>query len=434
MVITIDGPAGTGKSTVALAVAERLGFDFLDTGAMYRALGLEALNRNMDLEDGRELAYVARFTKITFDWAKHPAGVLLNGKAVGHLLRGSETTRAASKVAVVGPIRDMFVQQQRQIAAERGNVVTEGRDQGTIAFPNAELKIYLDAAPAERAPPPGRPAARPGREGRLQRDPQRHRHPRPPRRHPHHRAAGGAHRRRSHRHHVPQRAASGEPHRDPRRSAGQNIMSDPIEPTQHGRPIVYDVGQVLCRIFTSTLLDLKVYGAENVPAQGGALLLANHQSYLDPVLIGVQLPRRLSFLAKSELFESKAFGWLIRSLNAYPIRQGAGDVGAMRETIKQLNEGRVLNIFPEGTRTETGELQPLQPGFALVVRKTKVPVIPVAIEGSYEAWPKENRMPHSSPVKVMYGPAMHLHELRPAEIVARVDEKLKAMIAELRTM
>lgn len=151
MVITIDGPAGTGKSTVALAVAERLGFDFLDTGAMYRAIGLAALRRHANLEDARELAFVARHAKITFEWNKQPPGVLLNDEPVGHLLRGSEATRAASYVAVVPAIREMLVLQQRQIGAERGNVVTEGRDQGTVVFPGARLKVYLDAAPQERA-------------------------------------------------------------------------------------------------------------------------------------------------------------------------------------------------------------------------------------------------------------------------------------------
>ena len=96
MVITIDGPAGTGKSSVALAVAERLGFDFLDTGAMYRAIGLAALRREAKLDDPRELTFIARHAKITFDFAKHPPGVFLNGEPVGHLLRGGEATRAAS--------------------------------------------------------------------------------------------------------------------------------------------------------------------------------------------------------------------------------------------------------------------------------------------------------------------------------------------------
>jgi len=151
MVITIDGPAGTGKSSVALAVAERLGFDFLDTGAMYRAIGLAALRREAKLDDPRELAFVARHARITFDWQKHPPGVYLNGEPVGHLLRGSEATRAASYVAVVPAIREQLVAQQQQVGRERGNLVTEGRDQGTVVFPQAELKFYLDASPQERA-------------------------------------------------------------------------------------------------------------------------------------------------------------------------------------------------------------------------------------------------------------------------------------------
>jgi cytidylate kinase len=151
MIITIDGPAGTGKSTVARAVAETLGYDFLDTGAMYRAIGLEALRRNASLEDARELAYIARHLKIEFDWAGRPPGVLLNGEPVGQLLRGGEATRAASYVAAVPAVRELLVRQQQQIGRERPDLVTEGRDQGSVVFPDAGLKFYLDASPAERA-------------------------------------------------------------------------------------------------------------------------------------------------------------------------------------------------------------------------------------------------------------------------------------------
>ncbi|MGH7215246.1 MAG: (d)CMP kinase [Tepidisphaeraceae bacterium] len=151
MIITIDGPAGTGKSTVALLVAERLGFDFLDTGAMYRAVAVAALRREVDLEDGRELAFVARHARIEFDWDKHPPGVLLNDEPVGHLLRSGEATRAASYVAVVPAIRELLVRQQQEIGQSRPNLVSEGRDQGSIVFPGAELKFYLDATPQERA-------------------------------------------------------------------------------------------------------------------------------------------------------------------------------------------------------------------------------------------------------------------------------------------
>ena len=151
MIITIDGPAGTGKSTVSQAVAQQLGFDFLDTGAMYRAVGLAALRRHANLEDPRELAYVAKLAKIVFDFSVRPPGVLLNGEPVGHLLRGSDATRAASFVALVPAVRELLVKQQQEIGASRPNLVTEGRDQGSVVFPHADLKFYLDATPIERA-------------------------------------------------------------------------------------------------------------------------------------------------------------------------------------------------------------------------------------------------------------------------------------------
>jgi cytidylate kinase len=151
MIITIDGPAGTGKSTVALVVAERLGFDFLDTGAMYRSVALAALRREANLEDARELAYIAKHAHIDYDFSTHPPRVLLGGDEVGHLLRSAEVTKAASYVAIVPAIRELLVAQQRQIGEQRKNIVTEGRDQGSVVFPHAELKFYLDATPQERA-------------------------------------------------------------------------------------------------------------------------------------------------------------------------------------------------------------------------------------------------------------------------------------------
>lgn len=151
MIITIDGPAGTGKSSVAMEVAQQLGFDFLDTGAMYRAIGLEALRRGINLEDRRELTFVALHCRIWFDWDKRPPAVYLNGDVVTHLLRSGDATRAASYVAVIPAIREMLVRQQQMIGRERTNLVTEGRDQGTIVFPTAQFKYYLDAKPEERA-------------------------------------------------------------------------------------------------------------------------------------------------------------------------------------------------------------------------------------------------------------------------------------------
>jgi cytidylate kinase len=151
MIITIDGPAGTGKSTVAQTVAERLHFDFLDTGAMYRAVGFEAIRRNARLDDHRELAFIAEHCRIEFDYTTRPPAVLLNGQPVGHLLRGKDATAAASFVAVVPAIRELLVRQQQEVGRQRTHLVTEGRDQGTVVFPDAALKFFLDATPQERA-------------------------------------------------------------------------------------------------------------------------------------------------------------------------------------------------------------------------------------------------------------------------------------------
>ncbi|MGN6625403.1 MAG: (d)CMP kinase [Tepidisphaeraceae bacterium] len=151
MVITIDGPAGSGKSTVAEEVARRLGFSFLNTGHMYRAIGLAAQRRQVDLTNQLELTYVAKHARIEFDWGKYPPPVILNGERVTHLLGTREVSEAASYVALVPAIRELMVTQQRRLGDERGDVVTEGRDQGTIVFPNAEFKFYIDASPEERA-------------------------------------------------------------------------------------------------------------------------------------------------------------------------------------------------------------------------------------------------------------------------------------------
>lgn len=195
---------------------------------------------------------------------------------------------------------------------------------------------------------------------------------------------------------------------------------------------VWKLAQTLCRIVTTLAFDLKVYGAHRVPSEGGVLLVSNHQSYLDPVLVGVRLKRPLSYLAKSELFRFGPFAWLIRALGAFPVKQGAGDVGAMKETIARLQEGRALNIFPEGSRTEDGELLPIEKGVGLVIRKAKVPVVPVVIHGSYDAWPKGQKFPRPHPIRILYGHPLDLSSMDREQIIETIGRTFREMFAELR--
>ncbi len=146
MIVTIDGPAGSGKSTAARRLAERLGFDFLDTGAMYRAVALEVLSRGIDIHDVGRVSQVADTAEIE---ALGPI-VRAGGRDVTADIRTPEVTSAASKVAAIPEVRTALVRLQRQ-AAERRNIVSEGRDQGTVVFPHAECKFYLTADPNERA-------------------------------------------------------------------------------------------------------------------------------------------------------------------------------------------------------------------------------------------------------------------------------------------
>ena len=152
--IAIDGPAGAGKSTIGALVAERLGYLFLDTGAMYRAVALAAIERGIDPDDADALAALARDSRITIGPPTVRDGraytVLLDGKDVTWEIRGARIDRTVSQVARVPAVRDAMLQQQRALAS-RGRVVMVGRDIGTVVLPDAERKIFLTASASERA-------------------------------------------------------------------------------------------------------------------------------------------------------------------------------------------------------------------------------------------------------------------------------------------
>ncbi len=158
-IITIDGPAGTGKSSVALALAQRLGLDFLDTGAMYRAAALLSLEHRIALtreapptpEQVRALVELVERAKVSVDWTVTPPGVLAFGKALGERIRDKDVTDRVSLVAAIPELRRHLVACQREIAREHPRLVTEGRDQGSLVFPDAHVKFYLDADAQIRA-------------------------------------------------------------------------------------------------------------------------------------------------------------------------------------------------------------------------------------------------------------------------------------------
>ncbi|MBL9031939.1 MAG: (d)CMP kinase [Phycisphaerae bacterium] len=151
IVITIDGPAGTGKSSVARALARRLGLDFLDTGAMYRAAAAVVIEKGLPLADPRAIVAAVVAANIHFDWSDDPPSIIANGRRLGSRIREPDVTAIVSPVSAIPELRTHMVSRQREIARQHPRLVTEGRDQGSVVFPDAAVKLYLDADPTVRA-------------------------------------------------------------------------------------------------------------------------------------------------------------------------------------------------------------------------------------------------------------------------------------------
>lgn len=143
-------------------------------------------------------------------------------------------------------------------------------------------------------------------------------------------------------------------------------------------------------------------GTECIPASGGVIIVANHQSFLDPIALGLTIPRQACFLARASLMRHPPMKWLLGGLHAIPIeRDGVGKEGIKR-CVACLSEGNVLVIFPEGTRTDDGQIAPFKPGIRLLLRRTNAPVVVAGIVGSYESWPRKRLLPRRRPVWIHY--------------------------------
>jgi len=168
---------------------------------------------------------------------------------------------------------------------------------------------------------------------------------------------------------------------------------------------LYRIGYTLCNLVGKVAFDFKVYGRENLIEDGPAILASNHQSYLDPPCIGMACRNDIYYLARNTLYQRPLIGPLLKRLNTVPVDRDRGDVSSIKAIIRLLRSGHRVIIFPEGTRSSDGKLQPARAGLGMIIAKTLAPVVPVRVFGSFEALPRVGGI-KLRPVSVVVGKPM----------------------------
>ncbi|HTV41268.1 MAG TPA: lysophospholipid acyltransferase family protein [Candidatus Sulfotelmatobacter sp.] len=204
----------------------------------------------------------------------------------------------------------------------------------------------------------------------------------------------------------------------------------------------YRCGWIFFRAVFAIYFRWRVFGAENVPKTGGVILAANHASYVDPPVVGAGLDRAINYLARQSLFRFPIIGRLLLSWNAVPVDRDGGGAKGLKIILDRLLGGAGIILFPEGTRSYDGKLQPAQPGIGLTVAKSDAPVVPVRVFGTYEAWGRNRKVPLPKRITVRYGEPMRFEKLRAEakdcsrvrlkEIYQQIADEIMAAIAALR--
>lgn len=186
-------------------------------------------------------------------------------------------------------------------------------------------------------------------------------------------------------------------------------------------------------LFT-VFFGVRAHGLKNIPKRGGAILASNHQSFLDPVLIALPLERQIHFMARESLFRYRGFRWLIKALNAFPVRRGGAGPTDIERAVLRLREGKLVLVFPEGTRTRDGSVGKFSKGVARLARMGGACVVPVGINGAFQSWPRTRKIFRFRRLAVAYGkPLIPPQDKRYSEEFARkLKEETIKLVESLR--
>lgn len=355
-IVAIDGPAGTGKGTVTKILAKKFKLVNIDTGATYRCVTLEMLNKGVKLEELDKIKDILQNIKIDIRKENNKDLVFLNGENVTEKIRNKEVTDLVSQVSSIKEVRLSMVDLQRKMA-EGKNVIMEGRDITTYVFPNADVKIYLDADLEERAK----------------------------RRFLQNREKGINISYKEVLENIKKRDEN-----DRSKELGALKVAKDAEvidsTTISINQVVREISEIIRNKKEELKLEKKIYKVRketawkkavrktikvslafiyriafrvkikgNVPKEGSYILCCNHINYLDAAAIVLFNKRKVNFVAKEDLFKHRILFWLGHLFDAIPIKRDMQDIEAMKRCLKVLKNGELLGIFPEGTRKRNGE-------------------------------------------------------------------------------
>lgn len=405
-VVAIDGPAGSGKGTITKLVGQKEDLINIDTGAMYRCVTLSMLNEKIDLEDTEKIKKLLENINIEFKTENGEDKVYLNKKDVSKQIREENVNAIVSQVSHLIEVRENITNLSRKVA-EGKNVIMEGRDIGTNVFPNAEIKIYLDATSEERATRRMKQNQEKGIESTYE------------------------------------EILENIKFRD------NNDKTSDVAPLKQAEDAIYvdttnlkisEVVDKICEIIESSekwkkkqltkkelreirrqeksskkfdkntdsiwtkfqrrviwgflrgfyrvFYRVKIEGTENVPKEGAFILCGNHIDFMKVPVVVVYCPRKVNFMGKIELFNNSFLARLGELFDVIPVKRGKQDVDAMKKSLKVLNSKEGLGIFPEGTTKGLEKGVKVKNGAAFMALRTGKPIVPVGVEVTKKPFPK----------------------------------------------
>lgn len=418
----LDGPSGAGKSTVAKAVAKSLGFIYVDTGALYRAIGLYATRNGAVTTSAEQVVPLLSEINVELKYDNGTQLVLLNGEDVSTAIRQNEISMAASNVSAIPEVRAFLLDLQRDIAS-KNDIIMDGRDIGTVILPNADVKIFMTASAEERANRRYKELIEKGQnvvyEDILNDINQRDYND-------------------SHRATAPLKKADDAIELDTSDMSIDEVVekiSDIIcakanKPVSEKRTngfrwtigtLLYALVRFIVAIPVYICFNVKIEGKENIPHSGGMVVAANHRTWFDPIMIGMCIKKPNAYLCKEELFKNPFLKILLTILQGIPVHRGSSDREPLNRAIDYVNRGFNLMLFPEGTRSKDGTLGKPKSGVAYIASISGAPVCPVGISFG-------KKLKFRSKIVIRFGKPIDPDKIKIEKMSAREMHKVRDII------